>query len=132
MSYEILHASDMIGTIPAGADLSSHQHKFVQAERVSGTLSIVLSATAGARVFGVLQNNPSAAGREASVAFRGVSKVKAEGPINAGDMVIASTAGLAITSSTTAHHRVGVALESASVLGDLIAVKLDALGPQVP
>ncbi len=132
MSYDILHASDMIGTIPAGADLSTHQHKFVQAELKSSVLSIVLSATAGARVFGVLQDKPSASGMAANVAFRGISKVKAEGPIVAGDMVVASTAGLAITSSTTAHHRVGRALETASVLGDLIAVQLMPLGPQVP
>lgn len=132
MSYDILSASDLIGTIPAGADLSTHQHKAVQAERVSGTLSIVLSASAGARVFGVLQNKPSAAGQDAVVAFRGVTKMKAEGPINAGDMVIASTAGLAITSSTTAHHRIGRALETATALNDLIAVQLIPLGPQVP
>jgi hypothetical protein len=132
MAYDVLDPSDVCGIIPAGADLSTHQFKFVQAERKSGTLSIVLSATAGARVFGVLQDKPTAQGQACLVAGRGISKVVAEGPINAGDYVVASTAGLAITSSTTAHHRVGKALESASLLGDIIAVQLGSYGPQVP
>lgn len=128
MGYDKLDASDLI-TAPAGGDLSAKQHCFVN---LDSNGRVFLSATAGARVYGVLQDKPDAQDKSATIAFRGVSKVKAEGPISKGNMVVASTAGLAITSSTTAHHRVGRALESATVLGDLIAVALAPLGPEVP
>ncbi|MCC6808702.1 MAG: DUF2190 family protein [Deltaproteobacteria bacterium] len=128
MGYDILSASDL-RTVPAGADLSTHQHKFVNLDTNGRAF---LSATAGARCFGVLQNTPDAQGKAATIAVKGVSKVKAEGPISKGNMVVASTAGLAITSSTTAHHRVGRAMEAATLLGDLIAVELVPLGPEVP
>ncbi len=129
MAYEVLDPSDLM-TCVAGATLATKQFHFVGKPDSNGR--VFLSATAGARLYGVLQDKPSAQGMACLVAGSGVSKVVAEGPISIGDMVVASTAGQAITSSTTAHHRVGVALEAATVLGDLIAIRLLPMGPEVP
>lgn len=129
MGYQVLDPSDLL-TAVAGADLSTHQYKFVGFPDTNGR--VFLAATAGARVHGVLQDKPSAQGQACLVAGSGITKVVAEGPISIGSMVVASTAGLAITSSTTAHHRVGVALEAAAALNDVIALRLLPLGPQVP
>lgn len=128
MAFDVLDPSDLMST-EAGADLSTHQFKAVN---LDSNGRVFLSATAGSRVLGVLQDKPDAQGKAALVAFRGITKMKAEGPISKGDFVVASTAGLAITASATAYHRIGRALEAATVLGDLIAVQLSPLGPQVP
>lgn len=128
MAYDNLDPSDLMNGV-AGADLSTHQFKFVN---LDSNGRVFLSATAGARLYGVLQDKPSAQGQACIVAGSGISKVVAEGPVTAGSLVVASTAGLAITSSTSIHHRVGQALEAATVLGDLIAVRLLPLGQSVP
>lgn len=131
MAYQALDPSDLIGNLVANADLSAKQFYFVQAEKIGTALKVTLAATAGQRVLGVLQNDP-AAGEACLVAGSGISKVVAEGPISVGDFVTASTAGLAITASATGYYRVGQALEAATTLGDIIAVRLANLGQNVP
>ncbi len=128
MAYDVLDPSDLM-TCVAGGDLSTKQFHFVN---MDSNGRVFLSATAGARLFGVLQEKPSAQGQACLVAGSGISKVVAEGPVAKGALVVASTAGQAITSSTSIHHRVGQALEEATVLGDLIAIRLLPLGQSVP
>ncbi len=131
MAYEKLDASDL-RTGVAGADHTSNQHKFIIQELKSGVLKTVVAATAGARVDGVLQDNPAVEGQACLIAGSGISKVVAGGPVLPGEYVMTSNAGLAITSAATAYHRVGKALEQAAVSGEKIAVQLGSFGPNVP
>jgi hypothetical protein len=79
-------------------------------------------AGAGA-VIGVLQNKPQKVGAAATVAIRGVSNVIVETlPIAAGDTVESGAASGAIKGS--AGTKAGVALRTASTVGELIPVLL--------
>lgn len=131
MAYEVLD-TDLFGNLLAGADLSTHQFKFVQFELTAGVGRVQLAATAGQRVLGVLQDKPSAAGTPALVAGRGISKVVAGGPCLAGEYLATTNAGLAVTTSVTGSQRVAQALETATVSGQVIAALIRNFGPNVP
>lgn len=98
-------------TLPAGADLSAHQWKLVD---VNSTGQAVLVSAANARVLGVLQNDPAAAGREAEVAVAGVVKILTGGAVAAGDEVEATAAGLIVTASGAGSHIIGKCLVGAA------------------
>lgn len=83
-------------TLEAGADLSTKQYYFVsiaadgQVDPTGDGLSAV----------GVLQNDPSAAGRAAEVCIGGMTKVEAGGTVAAGAAVASSATGTAVTAGT--------------------------------
>ncbi len=131
MAYEVLD-TDMFGHLLAGADLSTHQFKFVQFELKAGAGKVVLAATAGQRVLGVLQDKPTADGQACVVAGSGISKVVAGGPMLPGEYLATSNAGLAVTTATTASQRVGMALEQATASGQVVAALIRNFGPNVP
>jgi hypothetical protein len=131
MAYEVLDTA-LFGNLLAGADLSTHQFKFVQAELKSGALKVVLAATAGQRVLGVLQDKPTADGNPCVVAGAGISKAVAGGPMLPGEYIATTNAGLAVTTSTTAHERVGMALEQATASGQIVACLVRNFGKNVP
>lgn len=83
-------------TLEAGADLSTNQYHFVLID-TDGQLSV---ATDGSAAVGVLQNDPSAAGRAAEVCIGGMTKVEAGGTIAAGAAVASNATGEAITAGT--------------------------------
>ena len=83
-------------SIPANADLSALQHRFMTVN-ASGK---VAATGAGAEADGVLQDNPAAADRPASVAVSGVTKIEASGTLTAGDDVASGANGLAVTAGT--------------------------------
>jgi hypothetical protein len=97
-------------TLVTGADLSTHQYKFVDVN--SSGLAVL--ASAGADAHGVVQNKP-ASGRAATVVNRGISKVVAGAAVAAGAQVTA----------TTGNKIHGTALQAAGGAGEIIPVLLE-------
>ena len=99
-------------TFVAGADLSNKQYTLVTCNGVTadGENRTVVSPAAGAKVDGVVINNPGNT-RAATVVVFGRTKVKAGGPIAAGAEVQTNANGQVVTATT--GIRVGKALEAA-------------------
>lgn len=110
-------------TLPAAGDLSASQFCFVEAN-ADGRAALV--GTLGAHADGVLQNKPSALGRDAEVAIGGVVKVLCGGPVTRGGPVSSSAAGKAVN-ATTGHIILGTALETGAD-GSIIAVLFNPRG----
>jgi hypothetical protein len=107
-------------TMEAGQDLSAKQFYFVE----FATDGQIDPAGDGGRAEGVLQNKPSAAGRAATVAISGISKVVAGGAITKGNLVSSNSSGKAQVAGTN-DVILGVAMETATADGELIAVLLN-------
>jgi len=107
-------------SLPAAADLSAAQFKLVTVNS-SGNAAV---AGATSLVVGVLQNKPDAAGKAATVAYAGVSKVVAGGSITAGARVTADANGAAVAAASAGDAVLGVALAGAAS-GDLIPVLIN-------
>lgn len=107
-------------SLPAAADLSAAQFKLLTVNS-SGNAAL---AGATSLVVGVLQNKPDAAGKAATVAYAGVSKVVAGGSITAGARVTADANGAAVAAASAGDAVLGVALATASS-GDLIPVLIN-------
>lgn len=108
-------------TLEAGADLSTKQYLFM-VQATDGQVDP--AGTQGIDVTGVLQNKPDAAGKAATIAIEGISKVVAGGAINPGALVMTSNAGKALTAASTAlavGRHVG---KVAAADGDIIPVLL--------
>lgn len=112
-------------TLEAGADLSTKQYLF-HAQATDGQIDPC--GTQGIDSVGVLQNKPDAAGKAATVAVAGVTKVVAAGAINPGALVMTDNAGKAVAASSTAialGRHVGTV---AAASGDVIPVLLGSRG----
>lgn len=104
-------------TLTAGADLSTHQYKFV---KLSAARTAVICAAATDKPIGVLQNKPTS-GTAATVRVFGETKVIAGGTIAAGDSIGTDANGLADTKvhgTDTTQYAVGEAL-TAAVVNDI-------------
>jgi len=89
------HASPVTATFLAGADLSSHQYKFVKLSAASdSTKGRVILAGAGEAVIGVLMNKPTS-GQDATVQVYGIAKVMAGGAITVNSRVAPDANGKA-------------------------------------
>ena len=97
-------------TIEAGSDLSSDIYKIV-AVASDGQVDL---AGAGVHAQGVLQNNPDAAGKAATVGIFGVSKVILGATVAAGAKIMVDASGLAITATAT-NHVIGTCLAGGAV-----------------
>lgn len=106
-------------SLPASADLSTHQHKFV----VNTAGEAAVAGAAGVAL-GVLQNDPGAAGT-ASIMVQGVSRVRAGAAIALGAKVGSDANGKART-AITGDTILGIALEAAAADEDIIPVLLHA------
>jgi len=125
------------GTRKAAADLSAaaNQYKFVN---LDGDGNVVLANAAGEPCYGVLQNKPGL-NQTAVVTVTGVSKLQADGNINAGDLIACSADGQAKvaapgeTDTTTPADALvgsfvmGMALEDAAA-GDIFAANIQLIG----
>lgn len=80
--------------IPASADLSTYQYRFMT--NTSGQAALPSS---GGAVIGVLDNKPNAADKPATIQYSGVALVKAAGSITAGGKVQSDASGLAVAQS---------------------------------
>ncbi|MEM7806281.1 MAG: hypothetical protein AAF545_15330, partial [Pseudomonadota bacterium] len=103
-------------TLEAGADLSAVQFHFV----VIDSDAQISAAGNGAAAVGVLQNKPAAAGRGASVAVGGVTRVECGGTIAAGADIGSDANGNAVA-ATTGDTILGVATEGGAS-GEIIAM----------
>ena len=84
-------------TFEAGSDLSAGQFKFVS---LAADGQVDTTAAAGGNAIGVLLNNPSAAGRAATVCVGGSVMITCGGAITAGDQIQANTDGTALLAAT--------------------------------
>ena len=98
-------------TLPVATDYSAKQYYCMD---VNTSGQAVLVAAAGARVVGVLQNNPDTAGYAGTVAIEGCTKVVAGAAITAGAILMSDTDGTVITATGTDAITVGIALETAA------------------
>jgi len=106
-------------TLEAGGDLSAGQYRFVE---LAADAQVDIVASAGGDAVGVLQNDPSAAGRAATVAVMGVSKVVAGATVAAGDRLQSDANGAAIAAAS-GDIVLGRALTGGAA-GDVIEVLL--------
>lgn len=122
MAYEYVD-SQVVLSIPAGANLSAAQYTFV---KISGT-GVVAVAAATDTPIGVLLNDP-ASGETAEVAISGVVKLKASAAITAGAAVGTTSTGTAVTvvaGTDTTKYLLGRAITAAGAAGDIITVAIN-------
>lgn len=105
-----IEGTKLTWTFVAGADLSAaaNQYKFVKLNTTAD--AVVLAASAGEKVIGVLQDTP-ASGEACEVVIFGITKVAAGGTYNPGTTLTTTAAGLADT-ATTGNERLGQAIET--------------------
>lgn len=115
-----LSGMTLFDSLPASADLSAAQFKFVVLDS-SGDIAVV--AGAGADAIGILVDKPDAAGVHGRVDTFGSTKVLAGAAITAGDKIQSGSDGRALTAAS-GDHAVGYAKESAAAAGEVINVYL--------
>lgn len=103
-------------TLPAAADLSLYQYRFV---KINSSGQAALCGD-GEAPDGILQNKPSAAGQAATVGISGVSKLVLSGVIAAGTEVASDANGKG-TTATTGDVIGGKNIEAAAADGDIVA-----------
>lgn len=106
-------------TLEASADLSAEQFRGV----VINATGQAAVAGADAKVAGILQNNPDAAGQSCVVQYKGIARCVVDGALAAGIRVYTDASGN--LSSTGTNNPVGTTVEVASGAGSIIAVLLD-------
>lgn len=119
MAYEV---NPNVVTLEAGQDLSSSQFYFVSIA-ADGQVD---PTGDGASADGVLQNDPSAAGRAASVAIGGITKVACGGTVTRGGDVASDANGKAVD-AVTGDVIMGTALETGAS-GSVIAMLFQPRG----
>jgi hypothetical protein len=122
MAYEYVD-SQVVLSIPAGANLSALQYTFV---KISGT-GVVAVAAATDTPIGVLLNDPTS-GETAEVAVSGIVKLKASAAITAGAAVGTTSTGTAVTvvpGTDTTKYLLGRAITAAGAAGDIITVAIN-------
>lgn len=97
-------------SLPAQGDLSTKQYYMVYVNS-SGQATL---AAEGSDVIGILQNDPAAANRAATVGIGGVSKVAAGGSVTAGQKFTCDANGKAGPIGSSDDFAVGIALETFS------------------
>lgn len=115
-------------TKKAAGDLSTKQYLFM---KVSAAQTVDTCAAITDKSLGVLQDKPTAAGKDASVAVDGTTKVIAGAAITAGAYVAPMASGKAQTAVSTQYPR-GQALDTAVNDGDIIEILLIAGGVPLP
>jgi hypothetical protein len=128
--------------LPAGADLSTHQYKFV---KINSSGQVVLCAAAGEDADGVLCNKPVAGeiAEVQTISGGSIAMVMAGGAITRGSLVkttAAAKAAAAVLGTTNTSDAgaasdplvgsfvLGRSLETAAADGDIIAVLLKSMG----
>lgn len=110
-------------SLEAGQDLSTKQFFFV-AVAADGQID---PAGAGLIAEGVLQDNPSAAGRAAVVAIGGIVKVSAGAATTRGGPVASDANGQAVDAAS-GDVIMGTFLEAAGALGDIVSILFQPRG----
>ncbi|RVC47586.1 hypothetical protein EN781_00165 [Mesorhizobium sp. M4A.F.Ca.ET.090.04.2.1] len=105
-------------TYPAGADLSGSQFRFV---KLNTSGQVIACSAAGERAIGVLQNTPDAAGKAATVAVAGQTKVRFSASVNPG-VAIATNASGDVQTGATGNFVLGTVVENpagANLIGSI-------------
>jgi hypothetical protein len=113
----------------AGADLSTHQYKFVKLDS-NGRVIAVAAATD--IPCGILQNKPNALGVAAEIMVAGVSEVQADGALAPGDLMGTSADGQCdakVAGTDTSNYIVGHVLIGASNAGERATVLFNCMNP---
>lgn len=118
MAYEI--PGFVLGTLPAGDDLSAAQYRFVS---ITAGDHVGLAAAAG-QPLGVLNNAP-AEGEVCEIVTSGVAKVVCDDTVTEGGLIEVHSGGGA--DDLASGFAVGVALE-AGVVNQVISVRLGDYG----
>lgn len=116
-------------SLPAGADLSAKQYYFVKLN--SSGQAIVCAAATDVPV-GVLQNDPAASGRGATVRVLGKSKVSSDASLSVGDLVGTSGDGQAdakTPGTDTTEYVVGQVLQAGGAAGEMSEVLVNCCNP---
>lgn len=103
---------------PAGADLSGSQYRFV---KLNTSGQVVACSVVGERALGVLQNNPDAIGRAATVCVGGQTKVRFAAAVNPG-VAIATNASGDVAAALTTNNVLGTVVENpggANLIGSI-------------
>lgn len=121
MAYEI---PGQLITLAASTDMSGYQYRFVTV----GSDGRAALAGNGLTVAGVLQNKPTE-DQAATIMINGVSKVKAAGStVAAGDLISASSVGLAAALGAGDYAVGRVLLGSSGSTGRVFSVLLQNIG----
>lgn len=105
----------------AGADLSGDQFRIMALSSGQVVRQTVVTASSE----GVLQNNPSAQGEAAEVAYAGQVKIVAGAAVAQDALVQSDTAGRAIT-AVALSRVIGRARKAVAAAGELLEVDLNA------
>lgn len=109
-------------TLEANGDLTALQYEFVI---MTAANRVGLAVDAGVETLvGVLQNKPAAAGRAATVAVLGETKIVAGGSVTVNDLITTNASGRA-TAATSGDYVMGRALVAATNDGEVIRMILN-------
>lgn len=125
MAYEI---PGFKYTLRAGADLSSHQYKFMKLD--TDGYAVVCAAVTD-KPIGVLQNDPTS-GEEAEIMATGITKLNADSAITIADSLGTSADGQADTiaaGTETTVYLVGQALQAAGAAAVIFSALINCLAP---
>lgn len=118
------------GVFEAGADLSTHQFKFVKLDSAG---RVVVCAAVTDKPVGILQDKPSRAGEAANVMVAGVSKLSADANLAIGDAVGTSADGQGaayLAGTDTTKYIVGTVLApDNTAAGGLVSLLFSCLNP---
>lgn len=123
MSFD--HTSNLDITLPAAADLSAKQYRFVTIDS-NGRAAL---STRGALASGILQDKPAALDRPGRIrTVSGViSKVVLGGTVTKGQALVSDANAAAVNASSADNNYMGIAIESGAS-GDIIAMLLQPRG----
>lgn len=127
MAYEINNYSLKI-TLVAGADLSTHQYKFVEIG-AGGLVTLCNAATD--KPIGVLQNAPLS-GQEAEIVVAGGTKVVSSANIAVGALIGTDNAGKAdakTPGTDTTEFVVGTVILTAAAAGEILTAVVNCAAP---
>lgn len=113
-------------SFPANADLSASQYCFVVLNS-SGNVAV---AGAGVEATGVLQNKPDAAGRAATVAINGRTKMKFSASIAVG-LPVASDASGQAAAAASGEMSLGIVTENpggSGLIGSILIAPMATVG----
>jgi hypothetical protein len=112
-------------TLLAAADLSTYQYRFVKLT-ADNTVNV---CGAGEQAIGILQNKPSAAGKEARVRVFGVSRITngTAGAIAYGVKVMSAADGKGVASTTDKDIYFGIILDGVSAQNEITTMLLTGI-----
>lgn len=120
---------DLMITLPAAADLSTHQFKFVKLD-TSGQAAAIAAVTD--RPVGVLQNKPNAVGKSATVMVIGITKLEGDANLAKGDLIGTSADGQAdakTPGTDTTNFICGQVIDDNAAAGGLASVLINCAAP---